>query len=86
MPALARMGDPTTHGGVISEGSPDVTSGGAPVARLGDMATCPFHGSAPIAAGSSTVTVNGRPAARQGDAIACGATILMGNVPVPVGG
>ena len=85
-PAIARQGDPTTHGGVIIAGSPTVKSGGAPVARLGDSATCPFHGTVPITAGSATVNANGLPVARQGDALACGATIAMGNVPVQVGG
>lgn len=86
MPAIARLGDPTSHGGVITAGSPDVKSGGVPVARVGDTATCPLHGSAPIIAGSSSVFANGLPVARQGDALACGATIAMGNVPVQVGG
>ncbi len=86
MPAIARQGDPTSHGGVITAGSPNVKSGAAPVARFGDSATCPFHGAATIIAGSGTVFANGKPVARQGDALSCGATIAMGNVPVQVGG
>ena len=86
MPAIARKGDPTTHGGVITGGSETVKSGGAGVARLGDAATCPFHGTVAIIAGSSSVNANGLPVARQGDALACGATIAMGNVAVQVGG
>lgn len=86
MPAIARKGDPTTHGGVITGGSPDVKSGAMPVARFGDAATCPFHGPVTIIAGSSSVNANGLPVARQGDALSCGATILMGNLPVQVGG
>lgn len=41
MPQLAaRIGDPTTHGGVITTGFPQVLISGQPAARLGDTATC----------------------------------------------
>lgn len=86
MPAIARQGDPTTHGGSVTVGSPNVKSGGAPVARVGDAASCPFHGPTVIAAGSATVKANGLAVARQGDALACGATIAAGNPTVQVGG
>jgi uncharacterized Zn-binding protein involved in type VI secretion len=74
----ARVGDLTTHGGVIQSGSPDVRIAGQPAWRVGDFATCPIvippgipHVGGPIAtAGSSTtVFINGQPAARVGSLI-----------------
>ncbi len=74
----ARQGDPTTHGGVITGGSPQVLIGGQPAARMGDSHSCPAanpggapHVGGPITTGSTTVLIGGQPAARQGDAAAC---------------
>lgn len=86
MPAIARIGDPTSHGGVITQASPSVMTGHMPVARQGDAATCPLHGPTVIAGGSATVRANGQGVARMGDPLACGATIGLGNVTVQVGG
>jgi uncharacterized Zn-binding protein involved in type VI secretion len=74
----ARVGDPTTHGGVVGIGSPNVVIGGRPAAQVGDFASCPLstptnpplpHVGGPVSTGSPTVFVNGRPAARAGDVI-----------------
>ena len=76
----ARMGDATSHGGVITAGHPQVLIGGQPAARMGDMHTCPLvtpgtppvpHVGGPIAAGSATVLIGGQPAARAGDMATC---------------
>ena len=73
----ARMGDPTSHGGVITVGFPMVLIGGQPAARMGDMHTCPMfngpvpHVGGPIAKGSATVLIGGQPAARVGDPATC---------------
>ncbi len=81
MKPAARMGDPTTHGGVITAGCPTVLIGGKPAARVGDMHTCPQvnpgvpptpHVGGPIAGpGSPTVLICGQPAARMGDTCTC---------------
>lgn len=74
-----RIGDKTSHGGVVIEGSPYSTVDGKPIARVGDKVTCPKkgHGSPTvIASGDPTCIVDGRPAARHGDKTACGATLL----------
>ncbi len=77
---VARMGDPTTHGGVITSGFAQVLIGGQPAARLGDMHTCPMatpgtppvpHVGGPITMGSATVLIGGQPAARVGDMATC---------------
>ena len=76
----ARQGDPTTHGGVITGGYPQVLIGGQPAARVGDMHTCPMatpgtppvpHVGGPITMGCGTVLIGGQPAARQGDMATC---------------
>ncbi|WP_020654352.1 PAAR domain-containing protein [Massilia niastensis] len=75
---LIRLGDKTSHGGVVIEASPNSDSGGIGIARLGDKATCPIHGPAPIISGDATLVVDGKPAARHGDKTACGATLIAG--------
>jgi len=76
----ARMGDQTTHGGVITKGEPTVMIGGAPAARVGDMHTCPMqtpgtppipHVGGPITLGSPTVMIAKMMAARVGDMCTC---------------
>lgn len=94
----ARVGDPTSHGGVIMPpGCPTVLIGGQPAARLGDMHVCPMlnpgtppppHVGMPISKGSATVFIGGQPAARQGDISICAGPpdpILMGFPTVLIG-
>ncbi|MDC3956484.1 PAAR domain-containing protein [Polyangium jinanense] len=71
MPQAARKGDLTVHGGVLAEGSPDVTIGGMPAARLTDKHVCPLHGPGPVTQTSFTVFINKVGAARVGDACTC---------------
>jgi uncharacterized Zn-binding protein involved in type VI secretion len=76
--AFIRLGDKTSHGGVVIEASPTTTSGDIAVARMGDKTSCPLpgHGSNPIAAGDATCIVDGKPVARHGDPTACGAKLI----------
>jgi len=71
MPQAARKGDLTAHGGTIVEGSPDVTIGGMPAARLLDKHVCPLHGPGPVTKTSITVFINKVGAARVMDACTC---------------
>jgi len=94
----ARMGDPTTHGGAISAGFPQVLIGGQPAARAGDMHNCPLvtpgtppvpHVGGPILGGSLTVLIGGMPAARVGDMATCSGppdSIVSGCPTVLIGG
>lgn len=75
---LIRLGDKTSHGGVVAEASPYSDSGGVAIARMGDKATCPVHGPNPIVSGDSTLIVDGKAAARHGDKTACGAVLIAG--------
>ena len=75
---VIRLGDKTSHGGAVVEGSPHSDSGGIPIARLGDKISCPIHGSGTIASGDMTMIVDGKPAARHGDKTSCGALLIAG--------
>lgn len=88
----ARLGDPTSHGGVVIAGSPTVFMGGLPAARVGDFATCPLflpgdppipHVGGPIVLGTPTVLIDGRPAARVGDQVVevAGQSVIAGGAP-----
>jgi uncharacterized Zn-binding protein involved in type VI secretion len=90
--AAARLGDPTSHPGLISgPGVPNVLIEGTPAAVFGDLHTCSFPyppGHPPSAltgGGSTSVTIGGRKAFRVGDSAACGAKILTGALRVVIG-
>ncbi|MDT7844929.1 PAAR domain-containing protein [Streptomyces justiciae] len=91
MPAAARVGDPTVHGGtVVGPGVTTVLIGGMPTAVLGDMHACPIPPpshvpSAPFVAGSATVLIGGRPALRMADPCGCGASVAVGCPTVVLG-
>lgn len=76
--AQAKLGDVTSHGGVIITGAAKTLVEGAPAARMGDMHACPIYGHmvTPIVTGSAKTTIEGMPAARSGDMTACGAVII----------
>lgn len=77
----ARVGDPSTHGGVIVTGAARTLVNGKKAARLGDLHVCPIpgHGVRPIVTGSPDTFIEGQKAARVGDRIACGAVIVDGS-------
>ena len=91
MPAAARVGDTTVHGGtVVGPGVATVLIAGQPAAVLGDMHACvipsppPHPPSTPFVAGSATVLIQGRPALRAGDSCACGASVAVGSPTVVI--
>jgi uncharacterized Zn-binding protein involved in type VI secretion len=95
MPAIARVGDSTNHGGVVmGPGSPTVLIAGMPAAVLGDMHICaipptpasPHPTSTPFIVGSATVMIGGKPVVRVGDSTACGAAVVVGAPTVTAGG
>jgi uncharacterized Zn-binding protein involved in type VI secretion len=76
---LIVVGDSTSHGGTVIEGSPESDTQGKQIARLGDKVTCPRrgHGDSPvITSGDPTCLVDGKPAARHGDVTSCGAELI----------
>lgn len=92
MPAAARLLDPTSHPGLLVQGSSDVLIESMPAARVTDKHVCLLpplagpHPPSPIAKGSATVLINNLPAARQLDTVGCGAQILKGALTVLIGG
>lgn len=77
---IARLGDPSDHGGVIISASTVVTCDGIGVARQGDLHACPMpgHDITPISS-DSCHTVDGRAIVRVGDVAGCGAVIIEGS-------
>jgi uncharacterized Zn-binding protein involved in type VI secretion len=92
MPAAARFGDITTHGGtIIGPGVVNVLIDGRPAAVISDMHACVLPPVShqptvsPFPSGSATVLIGGRPAVRVGDVCICGATAAIGSPTVIIG-
>ena len=77
----ARLGDSSSHGGMIITSAVRAMVNGIPVARMGDLHVCPIpgHGVTPIVTGSATTLTEGSPNARLGDLCGCGAVIVAGS-------
>lgn len=93
MPAAARTGDITNHGGtIVGPGVPTVMVGGMPAAVATDNHICvipPNTGhltSSIFPKGSATVKIGGKPALRTTDACLCGAMAAVGCPTVSIGG
>jgi len=71
-------------GGPVTQGSPDVMTGGQPAARVGDQATCTGPPDF-ICVGASMVLINGRMAARLTSNTVHGGLIVMGDPMVLIG-
>lgn len=91
MPAAARVGDITNHGGTITgPGAATVLVGGKPAAVAGDTHVCslPPNAHQPTASvfpsGSTSVLILGRPAVRTTDACICGAMAAVGDPTVMI--
>lgn len=71
------IGDRTTHGGVVLQGSETMIINGKAVARHGDLVSCPkCKGNYPISEGSSKMSANGRGVALEGMKTECGAELI----------
>lgn len=77
MKDLIRLGDTTTHGGIVLEAFPQTDLNGKPIAGVGHKVSCPLcKGVFPIAEGSNTYTVSDIPVALDGMKTACGAVLI----------
>ncbi|MDF3833850.1 PAAR domain-containing protein [Cupriavidus basilensis] len=81
--SIATVGDLHTHGGVILSGSPNRRINGRPIARRGDMVSCPLHGPNVIEQVMGLFKVDGEDGAATGDRTRCGA-VLIGSAPARV--
>ncbi|MDR0528814.1 MAG: PAAR domain-containing protein [Zoogloeaceae bacterium] len=73
-----RVGDVTTHGGVVVTGSATLKEDGVPIARKGDTVTCPLcepHIFV-IAEGLESCLDQGIPIATEGHKTTCGAQLI----------
>jgi uncharacterized Zn-binding protein involved in type VI secretion len=75
----ARLGDISSHGGMIVTGAERTLVDGIPAARMGDLHDCPDHGVTEIVTGSAKTLIESKPAARMGDIADCGAVIVTGS-------
>lgn len=92
MPAAARVGDVTNHGGtIVGPGEATVLIGGMPAAVAGDNHVCSLPPNAhqptasPFPMGTTTVMIGGKPAIRVGDTCICGASAAVGAPTVMIG-
>lgn len=77
MPEIIRMGDPTSHGGKVLEGSMTDICHGKPISFIGHKVSCPeCKGTFPIVEGVQTTTFYGQGVAVAGMKTACGATLI----------
>lgn len=71
------IGDKTTHGGTVLQGSHSMTAGGKNIALQGDLVSCPqCKGNYPIAEGSSKMSASGKGVALEGMKTTCGAELI----------
>ncbi|HYR11391.1 MAG TPA: PAAR domain-containing protein [Longimicrobium sp.] len=91
MPAAARVGDTSTHGGtIVGPGNATVLIGGMPAAVAGDMHVCSLPPNthqptaSPFPTGSTTVLIGGMPAIRATDTCICGAMAAVGDPTVMI--
>lgn len=93
MPAAARVGDTSNHGGTITgPGESTVLIGSKPAAVATDMHVCslPPNSHQPTSSifpmGSATVLIGNKPALRTSDVCICGAGAAVGEPTVLIGG
>ena len=78
MRRVIRLGDRTSHGGVVVSATSHFTIMDKPVARLGDRCTCPKkgHNNCVIVEGDPDWTIDGIPIALEGHMLSCGGVLI----------
>ena len=77
MKDIIRLGDSTTHGGVVLEAFYQTDLNGKPIAGVGHNVSCPLcKGFFPIAEGTATYSVEGIGVELDGMKTACGAALI----------
>ena len=78
MKGIIRLGDSTTHGGMVIQASSQMTIEGKPAALVGDLVSCPIpsHGDNPIIEGSQYMIFEGKAVAVDGCKTACGCALI----------
>ncbi|WP_332876692.1 PAAR domain-containing protein [Massilia sp. S19_KUP03_FR1] len=78
MANVIRLGDPTSHGGLVVDCcATSVKAGGKPMAVVGDKVICPVRGhtNCTIATGNARHRIDGKAVAYEGDTTSCGAVL-----------
>lgn len=77
---VARIGDRSSHGGIIITCCKKTLAEGKLIARVSDLHSCPIpgHGVTPIITGSPNHIVEGEHCARTTSITGCGASIIGG--------
>jgi uncharacterized Zn-binding protein involved in type VI secretion len=78
MAAIVRIGDPSSHGGVMIQGGGSFKVNGLNVCVDGDLHNCPIHGITPVSS-SISLKSNGKSVVKVGCTAACGAVITAGS-------
>ena len=75
---VIRLGDDTNHGGKVITASTTMKVMGKPVARVGDLVSCPIHkhGVNSIIEGEPTMKDQGKKIALDGHKSACGCSLI----------
>ncbi|PNS10411.1 hypothetical protein COO59_17595 [Mixta theicola] len=76
MPGVIRVGDTTSSGGKVLQGSSNVKFQGKEVSCIGDRVLCPVHGVTSIAEGDECSKINGKPIALHGHRCGCGCSLI----------
>lgn len=76
MQGVIRVGDSTTQGGVVLEGSSGVMFAGKAVSCLLDKVSCSVHGETYIAEGDEGSKINGKPVALHNCRCGCGCRLI----------
>ena len=78
MKRIILKGDPTSHGGEVLTGCDSYLVLGKPVARQGDLCSCPRegHDRCTIAEGDPNHLIGGVPVAYEGCHTSCGAELI----------
>ena len=77
MKDIIRLGDSSTHGGVVLEAFSQTDLNSKPIAGVGHMVSCPLcKGIFPIVEGSATYAVDGIAVALDEMKTACGASLI----------
>ncbi|MBB1199823.1 PAAR domain-containing protein [Enterobacteriaceae bacterium 89] len=76
MTGVIRIGDTTSSGGKVLQGSSGVKFQGREVSCIGDKVYCSEHGETIIAGGDGGSKINGKPIALHNHRCGCGCTLI----------
>ncbi len=78
MRGIIRLGDPTSHGGKVITASSHTFIKSKPVARVGDLVSCPVrgHGDNQIVEGEANLQDESKAIALDGHKAACGCSLI----------